>query len=148
MDDPYLLPGEPDVHAGALTRPGDCNRVLDAMLGGLGLLGLGRDPLDLDGVEELGVQVKRHSGAGGGLRGEVDGEPTRCRVAQEAFVFGFQQALRVLSLAPAQWTIGEETGQGTQEQQTHGGPAHPLEAPRALLERHVLLDLKRGGLIR
>jgi hypothetical protein len=34
------------------------------------------------------------------------------------------------------------------EQQAHGGPARPLEVPRALLERHVLLDLKRDGLIR
>jgi hypothetical protein len=69
-------------------------------------------------------------------------------VALEAFVLDLQQALGGLSLAPAQRTIGEETGQGTQEQQAHGGPARPLEAPRALLERHVLLDLKRGRLIR
>ena len=148
IDDPDLLSGEQDAHAGALTRPGDRNRVLDAVLSGLGLLGLGRDPLDLDGVQEIGIQVKRHRGAGRGLRGEVDGELTRCRVTLKAFVLNLEQALGILSLAPAQRTIGEETGQGAQEQQAHGGPAHPLEALRALLERHVLLDLERGGLIR
>src|SRR5215213_9538392 len=93
IDDPDLLSGEQDAHAGALTRPGDRNGVLDAVLSGLGLLGLGRDPLDLDGVQEIGIQVKQRRGAGRGLRGEVDGELTRCRVTLKAFVLDLKQAL-------------------------------------------------------